>query len=76
MAFTTWAAELLRFKNALAERNVEYFFLQATENSREMRTQYTKLGNITEFLEWLEFKAAEEVGGLSAGEIPTAIGGY
>lgn len=75
MAFVSWAAELVRFKNALAERNVESFFISATENSRQMRTTYTKLGNIQSFLEWLESKATEEASGFASGEIPTAVGG-
>ena len=75
MAFISWAAELVRFKDALTERNVDQFFVAATENSRQMRTTYTKLGNIQSFLEWLESKAAEEASGFTSGEIPTAVGG-
>ena len=75
MAFTTWAAELARFKDALAARDTDSFFIMATENSREMRTMYTKLGNITAFLEWLEDKAAMEAAGLSSGGIPMSVGG-
>jgi hypothetical protein len=75
MAFTTWAAELTRFKDALANRSVDAFWISSSENMREMRTTYTKLGNITDFISWLESKASEESLGLSAGEIPCATGG-
>ena len=75
MAFTTWAGELARFKNALAVRDTDSFFIMSTENSREMRTMYTKLGNITDFLQWLEYKASMEAAGLSGGGIPMSVGG-
>lgn len=60
MAFTTWAAELERWKNALADRNIDAFWIMSTENSREMRTVYTRLENIQKFTEWLEQKASNE----------------
>jgi len=58
--FTSWADELARFKNALADKNVDAFFLQGTENRNEMRVMYTKLENVAKFIEWLEMKAANE----------------
>lgn len=60
MPFTTWAAELARWKDALADRNVEAFFVSSTENSREMKVNYTRLENLQKFTEWLENKAANE----------------
>lgn len=60
MAFTSWSDLLSEFKDALANRDVDSFFLASTENRHEMRVQYTKLGNVTAFLEWLEGKASEE----------------
>jgi hypothetical protein len=58
--FTTWAAELLRWKNALANRDADSFWIMSTENSREMKTVYTRLGNIAIFTTWLEDKAEME----------------
>jgi len=54
--FTTWAVELLRWKNALANRDIDSFWVMSTENSREMHTTYTRLDNISKFTEWLENK--------------------
>jgi hypothetical protein len=76
MAFTTWAAELARFKNAMAERTLDSFWLASTENSKQMRTTYTLLGNITAFEDWLEQKAAEEAAGEQRGVLNTCIGGF
>jgi len=73
--FVSWAYELARFKDALANRNVEQFFLASVENSREMKTTYTRLGNIQEFLNWLESKAADEASGFEPGAMPTSVGG-
>ena len=60
MAFTTWQSILDEWKTALADRDMESFFISASENRVEMRTTYTKLGNITAFTGWLEGKAADE----------------
>jgi len=78
--FTTWADELLRWKNALADRNTDAFFLMSTENRNEMRVVYTRLDNIEKFTGWLEKKAAMESvsiadGGEGGGSILTSIGG-
>lgn len=78
--FVSWATELARWKNALANRNVDAFFLMSTENRNEMRTTYTRLDNITKFTEWLELKASLEAlssdeGGEGPGSILTSIGG-
>jgi len=75
--FTSWADELARFKNALAAKEVDSFWIMSTENSREMRTVYTRLGNVTQFIEWLEMKAtleAETNDGTSGGLL-TSVGG-
>jgi hypothetical protein len=73
--FISWAHELERFKDALANRNVESFFISSTENSREMRRTFTILGNVTKFLEWLEMKAAEEAASSAGGSIFFSVGG-
>ena len=79
MPFTTWTAELVRWKDALAQKDIRSFWIMTTENSREMRTTFTRLANISEFTEWLEMKAAneslsEEEGG-SINPILFSIGG-
>ena len=60
MAFTSWSAELVRWKDALAKKDIDSFFLMSTENRHEMRVQYTKIENVIQFTEWLEGKAAME----------------
>jgi len=60
MPFTTWAAELARWKDALADRDIDAFFVMSTENSREMQTVYTRLDNVAKFTEWLTQKASNE----------------
>jgi hypothetical protein len=74
--FVSWTQTLADFKNAMADRNIEHFFESGYENSRQMRITYTKLGNVQEFLEWLEAKAAEESVNTSPGRIPYSVGGY
>jgi hypothetical protein len=64
------------FKDALANRRYAEWFLSSCENSREMRTSFTKIPNIIEMEEWLEAKASSESGGFSSGHIPSSIGGY
>lgn len=77
MAFTSWAAELARWKDAIANRSTDAFWVMSTENSREMSTTYTKLNNITDFTEWLEMKAAAEAEGTDYGSssIFLSVGG-
>lgn len=75
MAFTSWTQILSDFKDALAARDIESFFQSSYENSRQMRVTYTKLGNIQDFISFLETKASEETSGASAGTIFTAVGG-
>lgn len=75
MPFTTWAAEYEKAKNALAARTWDQYFLQSVTDQEEMRTTYTKLGNVTAFVDWLASKASEEALGLGEGVIPMFIGG-
>jgi hypothetical protein len=75
MAFISWATELARAKEALANRTWDQYFISRIENHREMGTAYTKLENVVKFIEWLEQKAAEESMSINAGEIPFSVGG-
>lgn len=50
--------------------------MSSVENHEEMRTTYTILGNITDFIDWLAKKASEEAMGAEEGSIPMCIGGY
>lgn len=74
--FISWADELRKFKNAMASRSIDSYFVAEQERPNSVRTMYTKLGNIQSFLEWLEGKAAEEAlgSGISGGMF-TSIGG-
>ena len=58
--FTTWAAELLKFKNAIANRDTDSYFLSVTEDMNEMRTSYTQLKNIQGHLDFLQQRASNE----------------
>ena len=60
MAFTTWTALLAKWKDALANRDTDSFFLMSSENLHEMKAVYTRLDNVAKFTEWLEGKAAME----------------
>lgn len=75
MAFTTWADELARAKDAVANRKWDQYFMSSVENSREMRTTYTQLGNVMQFIQWLEVKASEESSGSPPGSLFFSIGG-
>lgn len=75
MAFVSWATEYARAKDALANREWKSYFISSVENHEEMRTTYTKLGNITEFINWLSSKASEEASGYDEGGIIMLIGG-
>jgi len=74
MAFT-WAMFLVELKEYMAGRKTEDWFISSLENSREMRTTYTILGNFTKFYEWVERKAAEEALGSEPGAINHSIAG-
>ena len=74
--FTSWADEYARAKNALATRTWNDYFLSSVVNHEEMRTTFTKLENVTMFVDWLCSKAAEEAGGYVEGGMITIVGGY
>lgn len=71
----TYREELNRFKKAVSERKISDFFLMSTENSREMKAVYTRLDNITQFIEWLEMKADEEESEEGVGGLFISVGG-
>ena len=77
MAFTTWRAEYNRAQEALAGMSWDAYFVSSVENNREMRTTYTRLGNITGFIDWLLNKAIEEEQGFSStgGSFMRSVGG-
>jgi len=74
--FVSWSTELLKARNAIANREWDAYFLSSVQNSREMQTTYTKLGNVTAFIDWLEQKATQEVSSFGDGEIPMSVGGF
>lgn len=73
---------LEKWEEHLAEkRRIEAFFVMSGENSREMSTTYTQLGNIQKFTEWLQYMAdAEDAkasdSDLGAGAVFTSVAGY
>lgn len=73
--FVSWAVEYARAKKALASRTWDSYFIASVENSEEMRTTYTTLGNVTAFMDWLAAKVSEEESGAAEGSIPMCIGG-
>jgi hypothetical protein len=75
MAFTTWTAEYVRAKDALANKTWNEYFLSSVENHAQMRTTYTRLDNIIQFLEWLKMMAQMEEADNEDGAIPFCIGG-
>lgn len=79
MAFVSWAVEYQRAKDALANKSWDAYFLSSVENSQQMRTTYTILGNITDYVEWLHSKAIEESAissGAVEGGLTFLVGGY
>lgn len=79
MAFVSWNTEYLRALDAVADRSWDQYFISSVETRTEMRTMYTKIGNVTEFISWLKMKADEESlateDGITAGAIQMCIGG-
>lgn len=75
MAWVSWNSLYLKWLDALADRDPDSFFNSSVENSREMRTTYTVLGNVEKFTEWLKSKSDEEAQGLTGGEMFSCIGG-
>ena len=74
MAFVSWAAVLADLREVIANRKPMDWFLSSYENQREMRVTYTKLGNLTEFYEWVAAKAADEELG-APGSFQSSIAG-
>ena len=62
-----------RFKNHIATKPVDSFFLSSTENLNKMRDTYQALGSVARFLEWLEIKALEEEA-VTDGDFTTSAG--
>ena len=60
MAFTTYAALYQKALDALADQSKQDLLIAEIQNSHDMRTMYTKLGNYTAFLDWLKAKVSEE----------------
>ena len=75
MAFTTWTDLYNKWLDALANRDINSFFISSTENSREMRITYSTMNNIESFTTWLKAKADQEQAGSEDGEIFSCIGG-
>jgi hypothetical protein len=74
MAFVSWAVEYQRAKDALANKNWTDYFLSSVENNVQMRTTYTRLNNITSFIEWLRLMADQEAAQTDSGITGTAGG--
>lgn len=72
--FVSWAVEYQRAKDALANKNWQDYFLSSVENSQQMRSTYTQLGNITSFIEWLRLMADQEAAQTDLGISGTAGG--
>jgi len=66
---------LVKVKTHMYERNAESFWYLSTENARQMKTQYTLVQNMTQFIEWLEYMADNEDAGQGAGSVGISIGG-
>jgi hypothetical protein len=76
MAFVSWQVEYQRAKDALASRSWDSYYQSSIENHEKMRTTFTLLGNITQFIEWLRVQASVEASGAEEGGISMCIGGY
>jgi hypothetical protein len=72
--FTTWAAFYADALDAVTNRSWDKFFISKIQNNKDMETSFTKLGNITNFLDWLKNKADNENEG-NAGALQFCIGG-
>ena len=76
MAFTTWAAELARFENALASMGNKQFLKQGYTTSQGQQVVYRKMSELTAYHDWLRKKANEEArGGRRQGPIYSGYGG-
>ena len=59
-AFTTWAAELQRFKDAVASRDSESLLQSGYTNSQGQSVTFSGLDAIQRHIEFLEGKASQE----------------
>lgn len=66
MAFVSYQVLYQEALDALSNRRWESYFIYRIQNNRDMETTYTRLDNITNFIDWLKDKAAEETNGASA----------
>ena len=73
--FVSWRTEYNRAKDAIANRSWDAYLLSSVENHQQMRTSYTMLGNVTDFIEWLRAQADAEESEFGEGGIPMSIGG-
>lgn len=64
-----------KFVQHMYDRDIESFFYLSTENARQMKTVYTRAGNIKDFLEYLNYMASMEELELGGGAVLTSIGG-
>jgi len=72
-----WVELYESWKEALANNNINAFFLKAEENSHEMRTTYQTLGNIERFTNYLRKRALWEINDYTEGEISSLnVGGF
>lgn len=58
-----------RFSKAMAERDLDSFFVLEHTAMTKVQTVYQRLGATTNFLEYLEKKASQEVNGVSLSEV-------
>jgi len=70
-----YRTELERFKIAVAARDIDSFWIMSSENSRNMRIVYTRLNNIQDYIQWLEYMADMEDNNNSAGSVLISVGG-
>ena len=56
-------------------RNPDSFWYLSVENSREMKTVYTRMDNMTAFIEWLDYMIGMQDNGLSSGGVLCSIAG-
>jgi hypothetical protein len=73
--FISWSDELIKWRNALASRNPDHYFMAGHENKQQMRVTYKSLGSVQAFTEWLESKAAMESEGYDQGALLSSVGG-
>jgi hypothetical protein len=72
--FVSWSVLYTEALNALANRTWSEFWIYRCQNRMDMETTFTKLGDVTKFIEWLGKKASEEANG-EIGSMQFCIGG-